>query len=259
MFVVDGSGSIRDANPANKSYDNWVLLLDFIVDTVDKLNIGSDQVRVGIVKFSTEVKGVFPLNEYTNKEQLKEAIRGIEYMGGHTNTAAGIRRMHTTEFTASNGDRSDVQNIAIVITDGESTIDPDRTIPEAQTARNKGIKIFAVGITNNIKESELRDISSAPHVKDEDYFLATSFQSLQTVTDSLTAETCGGADNGRSTMLVVVVECALVLRLCSRCMLIMVLAIAFASCRIFVSVFLFVSDYVAAATCCMRHTCLLTI
>ena len=211
MFVVDGSGSIRDANPDDKSYDNWNLLLDFIVKTVDQLNIGSDQVRVGIVKFSTEVMGVFHLNAYTDKDQLKEAIRGIDYMGGHTNTAAGIRRMHNTEFTSSNGDRSDVQNIAIVITDGESTIDAGSTISEAVTARNKGIKIFAVGITNKIKESELLGISSAPHVKNEDYFLATSFQSLQTVTDALTAETCGNADNGRSSMLVVAFECSFVL------------------------------------------------
>ena len=50
------------------------------------------------------------------------------------------------------GDRPDALNIAIVITDGESTIDKERTIPEAEAARAAGITVFAIGIGADIKQ-----------------------------------------------------------------------------------------------------------
>jgi hypothetical protein len=194
VFVLDSSGSIRDQNPADGSYDNWQLLLEFMVKMVDKLNVGSNHVRIGAVKFSTEAESVFHLNQYTDKTSLITAIRRIKYMGGHTNTAGGIRIMNNEEFTIGNGDRSNVQNIAIVITDGESTRDVENTIPEAIQARNRGIKIYSVGITKNINEDELRKISSQPQLVNENYFKAADFRSLEKVAVAITSNAC---DNER--------------------------------------------------------------
>ena len=42
-------------------------------------------------------------------------------------------------------------NTAIVITDGVSTYDPDKTVPYADDAKRDGIKILTVGITNQVK------------------------------------------------------------------------------------------------------------
>ena len=39
IIVVDSSGSIRDNNPEDKSYDNWQLIKDFLSDTADLLEI----------------------------------------------------------------------------------------------------------------------------------------------------------------------------------------------------------------------------
>ncbi|KAI0213235.1 hypothetical protein LSAT2_001785 [Lamellibrachia satsuma] len=190
VFVVDSSGSIRDANPRDRSYDNWELLLNFMVTMVDKLNIGLNQVRIGVVMFSTDAESVFYMNQYTDKNSLKAAIRGISYLGGHTNTAGGIRIMHDVEFTPQNGDRPGVPNIAIVVTDGVSTRDALSTIPEAIRARNDGIKIYSVGITSAVKEAELRDISSSPHEKDKNYFMAPNFQNLDRVAVAITSDAC---------------------------------------------------------------------
>ena len=80
------------------------------------------RVRVGVVKFSTDAEIVFHLNKYSNKKDLKDAIRRISYIGGHTNTASGLEIMHRNMFTFNHGDRDNVQNVAIVLTDGFSTI-----------------------------------------------------------------------------------------------------------------------------------------
>ncbi len=54
-------------------------------------------------------------------------------------------------YNTNNGDRTYAPDVSIVITDGESTYDKDKTIPYANDAKRAGIKIIAVGITNRVK------------------------------------------------------------------------------------------------------------
>ena len=62
VFVVDSSGSIRDQNPADNSYDNWNLILQYVYDVVDLMPIGSNNVRVGLVVYSQYGINAFRLN-----------------------------------------------------------------------------------------------------------------------------------------------------------------------------------------------------
>ena len=62
VFVVDSSGSIRDANPTDGSYDNWNLILQYVYDVIELLNIGSDQTRVGLIAYSQTAVNMFYLN-----------------------------------------------------------------------------------------------------------------------------------------------------------------------------------------------------
>ena len=73
--------------------------------------------------------------------------------------------MHREQFTAPRGDRPNVPNIAIVITDGHSNVYSNRTIPEAEAARASGVFIYSIGVTNNINEEEVKGMSSMPQVK----------------------------------------------------------------------------------------------
>ena len=178
MFVLDSSGSIREANPDDGSYDNWNLALSFVISVVNRLDVGTDRTRVGVVSFSqTAVSNIY-LNDFTTSAALTNAVRQIPYLDSHTNTSGGIREMHYNQFTPENGDRVDVPNIAIVISDGQSTVDEERTIPEAEAARNSGIAIYVFGISDSISEDELRAISSSPQERDRNYYLAPDFRLL---------------------------------------------------------------------------------
>ena len=53
VFVIDSSGSIRDNNIAGQD-DNWGLLLDFVCDMVDNLNIGPKLSHVAAVAFGNK-------------------------------------------------------------------------------------------------------------------------------------------------------------------------------------------------------------
>ena len=98
--------------------------------------------------------------------------------------------MRTVQFSAANGDRPSVRDVAIVITDGESTVDKDYTVPEAMMAHNRGIHVIAIGITDKINEMELRAISSQPQLINETYFMTTDFTYLRTVVDDILNIVC---------------------------------------------------------------------
>ena len=202
MFVLDSSGSIRDNNPPDRSYDNWDLLLNFVVGVIDRLTISSSATRVGVVRFSGNARSMFYLNTYMNdKNGMKEAVRNIGYVGSNTHTAAGIIEMMTNQFTSEHGDRLNVQNYAIIITDGVSTINKESTIPEAERARDRGITVFSIGITTAIDENELRMMSSQPQQESRTYWKSASFQMLPDITDELVSQTCATPAPGKYYML----------------------------------------------------------
>lgn len=65
--------------------------------------------------------------------------------GGNTNTSGSLWLMMDQVFTEENGDRPDVPNIAIMVTDGKATWDTQFTIPYAEEARAKGIEVCKKG------------------------------------------------------------------------------------------------------------------
>lgn len=191
VFVLDSSGSIRDNNPDDGSYDNWLLLLQFVANVIDRLSISSTNTRVGVVVFSDIGDNVFYLNTFNDKSSVKNAVLNIGYVGSNTHTAAGIRAMHYEQFISQNGDRSNVENIAVIVTDGVSTTNNHTTVPEAVSARNDGIRIFSVGITANVNEVELRKMSSSPQIEGQNYWRSSDFTMLNEIIDKLVSETCG--------------------------------------------------------------------
>ena len=78
----------------------------------------------------------------------------------------------------------------ILLTDGVSNIDQSRTVPEALAAKNRGITIFAVGITNSVNQEEIRDISTNPQQLDSNYFLTADFNSLDGISETLIKSAC---------------------------------------------------------------------
>jgi len=92
----------------------------------------------------------FYLTNFTDVRSLTTAIRNIQYLGGNTNTTGGLRLMRTEVFNGANGDRSDVPNVAILITDGIPTREVDLLPGEVATIKSLGIRIVGVGVSNQV-------------------------------------------------------------------------------------------------------------
>jgi collagen type VI alpha len=189
-FVIDQSGSITDKNPPNGAYDNWELIKDFVINIVDYFNVAYDETRVGAVTFGNQGIVRFYLSNYTSKSDIFRAIRTIPAGIGQTNTYEGLQKMRRDVFNEKNGDRPDVPNVGVVITDGESNINDWLTVGEAEAARSQGIKLFSVGVTNDVNLQELRDISSYPHEEGKNFWRTPNFTSLNNIIESLQRETC---------------------------------------------------------------------
>ena len=179
MFVLDASTSVTEPN--------FQLMKDFVADFLFIADIDGGNVRVGVVIYSTDVHVEFQMNTYSSKLDVLQAIDRIPYRYGSTNTADALETMRTQMFSAANGDRANVPNLAIVITDGVSNINSRRTIPEAEQARNNSIHIYAIGI-GLTDTTELDGIASRP--VDENRFAVQEFSELRALRDQVFAAFC---------------------------------------------------------------------
>ncbi|XP_033728441.1 uncharacterized protein LOC117317678 isoform X2 [Pecten maximus] len=179
VFILDSSTSVGK--------NDFKKILDFTKTFLSNADIDNGRVRVGIIVYSSDVQIQFHLDTYSTKAAIMAAIDSIDFMPGSTNTAGGLRRMRNDMFTPQKGDRPRVQNIAIIITDGVSNINSQKTIPEAEASRNDGIDIYALGI-GIVDTVELEQIASQPL---EDYlYTVKDFSELDVLQDQMFTSFC---------------------------------------------------------------------
>lgn len=158
-------------------------------DFLYNYDIDKGQVRVGALTFGTDVSIEFFLDTFTRRQILFEAIDSIAYSRGNTNTAGALQAVNLAMFTERNGDRPEVENVAIVITDGLSDTNADRTQSEAEDARNAGISIYTIGV-GLPDNSEAEGISSKP--PNGHMFPIGSFAELSDIQVELYESSCPG-------------------------------------------------------------------
>jgi len=112
IFVVDESGSIGATN--------FDLMKNFLSRLVSRLGIESGNTRVGLITYSSAVGTGFNLSDYHTIASVQSAISSLHYPGGGTNTGAALTYVRTTMLTSAAGDRGNVPNVVVVLTDGHS-------------------------------------------------------------------------------------------------------------------------------------------
>ena len=189
VFVLDMSSSIEASRVGN-----WKLMLQLVLDIIDRLKISEQAVHVAVVSFSDTSRYEFLLDKYYDKVSLETAIRNLRYSGGNTNTAAGLMEMKENvfdpTFSGLRGDRVNVSNVAIVITDGGSNTQKWKTIPTAdEIRRDTGIPILVVGISSSVNLTEIEGISDNG-VRGESYWLSTDFRVSEAIVERIVNRTC---------------------------------------------------------------------
>jgi len=106
---------------ASISGTNYELMKSFLSRLVGKLDIDSGNTRVGLVTFATNVGTTIQLNAHASAASLQSVISSLTQSRGTTNTADALAHVRTNMSTSAAGDRSNVPNVVIVLTDGRST------------------------------------------------------------------------------------------------------------------------------------------
>ncbi|XP_067241669.1 collagen alpha-6(VI) chain-like isoform X3 [Chanodichthys erythropterus] len=178
VFLVDGSASI--------GLENFQQIRGFLSFLVQNFEIARDRIRIGLVQYSDTPHTEFSLNTYQKKEEILNYIQNLHYKTGGTYTGLGLEFMLEQHFVEKAGSRAqqNVPQIAVVITDGDSQ---DEVESHAQELRDRGIKIFAIGI-KDANETLLRQIANEPY--DQHVYSVSDFAALQGISQSVIQELC---------------------------------------------------------------------
>ncbi|XP_023137697.2 collagen alpha-6(VI) chain-like isoform X2 [Amphiprion ocellaris] len=181
VFLVDGSSSIND-----KSFQE---VRTFLSNIIRGLDIGPNKVRIGLAQFSDDTYQEFLLNDHMNRPSLLNAVRQVPHRKGGTQTGKALEFLLKQYFTKQAGSRADqrVPQIAVVITDGDST---DDVSEPARKLRNHGVLLFSIGV-GQINQKELNKIASVPRFR----LTIDSFDALQKLTNTLLQTVCDSIEN----------------------------------------------------------------
>jgi uncharacterized protein YegL len=99
---------------------------------------------------------------HTNKTSLLNAIDNLPYPNGGTFVVPALNLLTSTVYTTAEGDRPDVSDTAIIITDGQPSESMSALTDAINKVHNQTIRTLVVGVTTNINNETLRLLSSPP-------------------------------------------------------------------------------------------------
>ena len=119
---------------------------------------------------------------YSTEDALVNRMENLKFLDETTNTTYALHLARTQLFGSEDrGDRPNVPNVAIILTDGKPTGDVATAAKAARELRDSGVRIISIGVTREISEELLMNMSSAPRVKDQDYFTSPDFDKLNSL------------------------------------------------------------------------------
>ncbi|XP_069638225.1 collagen alpha-3(VI) chain isoform X9 [Haliaeetus albicilla] len=151
IFLIDGSNNIGSVN--------FQAIRDFLVNLIESLRVGAQQIHIGVVQYSDEPRTEFALNSYSTKADVLDAVKALSFRGGEeANTGAALEFVVENLFTQAGGSRIEeaVPQILVLISGGESSDD----IREGLLAvKQASIFSFSIGVLN-ADSAELQQIAT---------------------------------------------------------------------------------------------------
>ncbi|XP_021254080.1 collagen alpha-3(VI) chain isoform X9 [Numida meleagris] len=151
IFLIDGSNNIGSVN--------FQAIRDFLVNLIESLRVGAQQIHIGVVQYSDQPRTEFALNSYSTKADVLDAVKALSFLGGQeANTGAALEYVVENLFTQAGGSRIEeaVPQILVLISGGESSDD----IREGLLAvKQASIFSFSIGVLN-ADSAELQQIAT---------------------------------------------------------------------------------------------------
>ena len=152
LFILDGSSS--------STQQEFRLSKMFIKSVIDSLDIDETSTRISLIEYSDRATLAFPLNEYYDQGDVKDAVDNVRASGDQgTVTDKALQLAADEVFTRKGGDRPGVPNAVILVTDGKSTgYVPLSTA--ARPLRKSGTDIHVVSVGAATDQQELQNLTT---------------------------------------------------------------------------------------------------
>lgn len=140
VFLMDAS---------DQSQANGRLVLDFIKEFVKRIEIGTSNVQVALIQYSTEPEPEFLLNTYSLKDPIMSHISNVNLKGDFVlNTGLALQYVKNNVLVASSGSRAlqGVPQIVILFSGRQSD---DDVLSPVEELTNSGISLFKVGVNKS--------------------------------------------------------------------------------------------------------------
>ena len=164
---------------------NFKKIKRFLTTIVESMEMASGKTRFALIRASDYADIQFSLGRYTSRLMVTESIKNMGYVPGGTNMAEALTIINEEIFDEGYGHRPTAPKFIVIIADGESNVDSDKTIPEAQRAHAAGTYIFTVSVGMD-DTTELKQIAS----EEKAMIVADSFAGLTNVTDTMLDALC---------------------------------------------------------------------
>ena len=141
-----------------------ITLRDYIVTWLRKVVYGLefrfDTIRTAMISYNSNAYMHYLLNAYSTQSEVLDAVSTFTIRGGYSNAKSAIDMCRDLVFTSRNGDRRDVENVVVLLTDGCSTVDHLLTQPAAQTLKDAGARFYAVAIGDIVDMAEMTALAT---------------------------------------------------------------------------------------------------
>ncbi|KAM8967117.1 collagen alpha-1(XXVIII) chain [Pelodytes ibericus] len=137
VFIIDSSESVGP--------ENFQIIKDFVNKLIDKVADDDGASKVGVINYSHKVETVAHLGQYSNKQDLKDAVNRMNYLGEGTYTAAAIRQSIELFKHA----RKNMEKLSIVITDGQADARGQESLAVVvNDAHSSNIEMYVIGVAD---------------------------------------------------------------------------------------------------------------
>ena len=155
-----------------------------------------DKVRVSISYFNEAATVRLPFSRATTMEDVMYELDILDssYIGGKTSIYRGLRAIRNDVFQERHGDRPDVPNYLILVTDGPPNMDVNGTITEAINNQIDGNHVILVLIGADLLKGRnylsLYSIASEPYASN--IIAAPDFKELLNKVPEVVNSLCNG-------------------------------------------------------------------
>lgn len=186
MFVIDNSGSMysKDMVDGSEENDTQFKRVDLSNRIIDKLK---GDYKFGAGKFTFEYEELSPLT--SDKEKVKQKINELKT---HTEKFTGTYIGNALEggLKQFDSNKSDTRRYIILLTDGKDTnnvdgYDEKKALSATNEAKTKGVKVFTIGLGNELDTETLQNIATQTGGK---YYYASSSEVLEDVFELIAAD-----------------------------------------------------------------------